>query len=255
MDKIWRALVRFKEIDSTNRYFMEWLGRERPEEGTVVLADFQTAGKGLDGSNWESEQSKNLTFSFILYPTFLAPDGQFYLNKAISLGLADFVNVLLPGRDDIRIKWPNDLYIGDKKLAGTLIQNGVKGSVFDFSVVGIGFNVNQVMFKGDAVNPVSLKYITGEDLDLDFVLKGLLNKIENRVEALKSGFRQKIDEDYLGNLYRYNILSEFIFKDEKIQAVITGVNRYGQLILEIPGEKIIECDLKEIRGPFPAISL
>jgi BirA family biotin operon repressor/biotin-[acetyl-CoA-carboxylase] ligase len=96
---------------------MDRLSGEKPREGTAVIADYQTEGRGIDGSKWESEPGQNLTFSFILYPTFLAPEGQFYLNKIISLGISDLVRELLPERNDIRIKWPNDIYVGNKKVA------------------------------------------------------------------------------------------------------------------------------------------
>jgi BirA family transcriptional regulator, biotin operon repressor / biotin---[acetyl-CoA-carboxylase] ligase len=247
MGKIGYKIIRLTEVDSTNRYFMDWLQKGRPEEGTVVITGNQTAGKGTDGSVWESERGLNLTFSFILYPSFLPPDGQFYLNKAVSLGLADLACELLPGHNDISIKWPNDLYIGNHKLAGTLIRNGVKGSLFDFSVIGIGLNVNQVTFRGDAPNPVSLKMSTGKDFDLDKVLLKTLEKIENRYDLLKKGMNEAIDKDYLEALYRFNRFSGFIYKGNHITAKITGVNRYGQLILEIQGGEIVECDLKAIK--------
>jgi len=252
MATIGNEIIRLKEIDSTNRFFMDWLSREKLEEGTLVITDNQSAGRGTDGAIWESEPFMNLTFSFILYPSFLAIDAQFYLNKVISLGLADVVREALPGREDIRIKWPNDIYIGDHKVAGTLIQNGVKGSQFEFALIGIGLNVNQGSFKGEAANPVSLQMMSGKKFDLEDVLKQTISKIEQRYELLKKGSKLAIDEDYLKFLYRIQQLSGFIYKGHPIKAKITGVNRYGQLILEIPGEKIIECDLKEIKFvPLP----
>jgi BirA family biotin operon repressor/biotin-[acetyl-CoA-carboxylase] ligase len=226
---------------------MDWLTREKPEEGTLVISDFQTAGRGTDGSKWESEPGRNLIFSFVLYPSFLAIEAQFYLNKIISLGLTDLVSEVLPERDDIRIKWPNDIIIGNHKVAGTLIQNGVKGSQFDFSVIGIGLNVNQESFPGEAINPASLKMMAGIYFDLEEMLSRTLAKIEHRLSQLKQGAKQEIDEDYLKLLYRIQQLSGYIYKGNSIQAKINGVNRFGQLILEIPGEKIIECDLKEIK--------
>lgn len=247
MSIIGNEIIRLKEIDSTNRFFMDWLTRERPAEGSLVITENQTAGKGMDGAQWESNPLQNLTFSFVLYPSFLAPEGQFYLNKTISLGLIDVISVLLPDRTDIRIKWPNDIYIGDHKLAGTLIQNGVKGSAFDFSVVGIGLNVNQDTFLGGAANPVSLKMISGKEFDLDHILVKVTERIEMRYLSLKNGQKPIIDEDYLKYLYRYEQLAGFVYKGQTVRAKIVGVNRYGHLILEIPGEKIIECDLKEIK--------
>jgi len=240
-------IIRLKEVDSTNRFFMDWIRREKVREGSLVISDYQTAGKGMDGSNWESEPSMNLTFSFVLYPAFLAMEAQFYLNKVISLGLVDLVREMLPDRDDIRIKWPNDIYIGDRKVAGTLIQNGIKGSRFDFAVIGIGLNVNQASFIGEAINPVSLFMASGHTFDLEEVLAKTLEKIEHRYMILKQGDKQSIDEDYLLQLYKSHQLAPYVYRGKSIQAKITGVNSYGHLILEIPGEKIIECDLKEIK--------
>jgi BirA family transcriptional regulator, biotin operon repressor / biotin---[acetyl-CoA-carboxylase] ligase len=240
-------IIRLKEIGSTNNYLMDRLGKENIKEGTVVLADYQTAGRGTDGSKWESDPEKNLTFSFILYPTFLAPEAQFYLNKIISLGLSDLVRELLPERDEVRIKWPNDIYIGNEKVAGTLIQNGVKGSSFDFSVIGIGLNINQESFPADATNPVSLKMIVHSAFNLEDIFRRMLASLDYRLHQLIQGAIKEIDGDYLDRLYRINQLAGYKIEGKSLKAKITGVNRYGQLILEIPGEKIIECDLKEIK--------
>jgi BirA family biotin operon repressor/biotin-[acetyl-CoA-carboxylase] ligase len=240
-------IKRLKEVDSTNSYLMDWLSWEKPEEGTVIIAGYQSAGRGTDGSIWESEPGRNLTFSFVLYPSFLAPEAQFYLNKVISLGLIDLVSEVLPERDDIRIKWPNDIYIGNDKVAGTLIQNGVKGSDFEFSVIGIGLNINQVLFSDRTANPVSLQTVSHIAFDLEDLLRRTLSKLEYRYDQLIRGGQKEIDNDYLDRLFRIHQLAGYIYKGKSIQARITGVNRYGQLTLEIPGEKIIECDLKEIR--------
>jgi len=247
MATIGSEIKRLKEVGSTNSYLMDWLNREKPAEGTVAIADYQSAGRGADGSIWESEPGLNLTFSFILYPTFLAPEAQFYLNKVISLGLSDLVSEVLAGRDDIRIKWPNDIYIGNDKVAGTLIQNGVKGSDFEYSVIGIGLNVNQESFQGGAANPVSLQTVSHSAFDLEDLLGQTLAKLENRYNQLIRGGQKEIDHDYLDRLFRIHQSAGYIYKGKSIQAMLTGVNRYGQLILEIPGEKIIECDLKEVK--------
>jgi len=240
-------IIRLKEVESTNLYLMDWLIREKPVEGTVVISGFQTAGRGTDGSIWESEPGRNLTFSFVIYPTFLAVEAQFYINKIISLGLADLVGEVFPGRDDIRIKWPNDIYIGKHKVAGTLIQNGIKGSEFDFCVIGVGLNVNQQSFTKEAANAVSLQMVTHSEFDLEEILNRTLTKLEYRLNQLKQGAKKEIDEDYLEVLYKLQQIAGYIYKGNPIQAKITGVNRYGQLVLELPGGKFIKCDLKEIK--------
>lgn len=235
------------EVDSTNRYLSELVSKEKVPEGTMVVARFQTAGKGMDGNRWESAPGLNLTFSFVIYPDFLPVDQQFYLNKSISLALADLAEEMLGENNAVKIKWPNDLYAGNNKLAGMLVQNGVKGNRFDFAVVGIGLNVNQVTFSESAPNPVSFRQLTGREYDLEEVLNKTVVCIEHRLEMLKSGNRQQLDADYIKLLYRFGSVETFIFKDKEIRAKIRGVNRYGQLILEIPGEKILECDMKEVK--------
>ncbi len=240
-------IVRVRVTGSTNSYLLDWLSRERPEEGTLVIAEHQTAGRGLDTNRWESEPGRNLTFSFVLYPVFLAADAQFYLNKAISLGLCDLVSGLVEEILPVSVKWPNDIYIGDHKVAGVLIQNGVKGAMFDYSVIGIGLNVNQDAFSGGAPNPVSLKMVTGKDYDLDGLLQSLISRLEDRMIMLRSGRKPELDAQYLNALYRMGTISDYIYKGNPVRAKISGVSRYGQLQLEIPGEKMIECDLKEIK--------
>ncbi len=244
---IGEEIIYLKEVDSTNRYLMDWLTREKIREGTIVTAGYQTAGRGMDHNSWDSAPGMNLTFSFLIYPQFLSADQQFYLNKSVSLALADFARNELTAAEPVRIKWPNDLYAGDHKLAGMLIQNGVKGHLFDFSVIGIGLNVNQVDFPHDVANPVSLKRLTGKDYNLDDLLQKLIVFLEERIDQLRRGNRQQLDADYLNLMYRFGTLGPFHYKGKDIKACIRGVNKYGQLILEIPGEKILECDLKEVK--------
>jgi BirA family biotin operon repressor/biotin-[acetyl-CoA-carboxylase] ligase len=235
-----------EQVDSTNRYLMDKLTQERPGEGTLVWAGHQTAGRGMDNNTWESAPGMNLTFSVVIYPDFLGADQQFYLNKVVSLALADVALEILPGKD-IRIKWPNDLYAGDHKLAGMLIQNGVKGNRFEYSVIGIGLNVNQVEFQEEVANPVSLKVMSGRDFDLHAVLDRILEALDHRYGMLIRGERAMLDRDYTSAMYRYGVVAGYNFRGKDIRARISGVNRYGQLMLEIPGEKILECDLKDVK--------
>jgi BirA family biotin operon repressor/biotin-[acetyl-CoA-carboxylase] ligase len=193
-------IISLPETGSTNTYAISLLSKERPEEGCVVITDNQTQGKGTDTNTWESEKGKNLTFSLILYPEFKA-DQQFVLNKSISLGICDFVRAELP-QSEITIKWPNDIYIGNNKSCGILIQNSVIGNRLDYVVVGIGLNVNQTIFTSDAPNPVSLKMISGKDYNLDELLHKLLNSIFEKYTEAKPETSRKIENDYRKKLYR-----------------------------------------------------
>jgi BirA family biotin operon repressor/biotin-[acetyl-CoA-carboxylase] ligase len=237
--------IDLEETASTNQYAIEKLEAGSLPDGTLILARHQTAGRGVDGSIWESEPGKNLTFSMVIYPNYISADYQFYLNKAFSLGVCDLIRQMTG--EPVSVKWPNDVYIGRGKVAGILIQNGVQGNKFSYCVAGIGLNVNQEGFDNKAPNPVSLKMVTGRNYDLDPLLEELCASIGKRLDMLSTGKLEELDRDYLASLFRFRELAEYIYKEEKITARITGVSRYGHLVLEIPSHKIIECDLKEIK--------
>jgi len=238
-------IISLPETGSTNTYAIGLLSKHRPDEGCVIITDHQTQGKGTDTNTWESEKGKNLTFSLIFYPDFKA-DQQFILNKAISLGICDFLQAELP-QNKIKIKWPNDIYIGNKKICGILIQNSVIGNNLDYVVVGIGLNVNQTIFTSDAPNPVSLKMITGKDYDLDELLQKLLNSIFEKYAKVKPETSQKIENDYFKKLYRLMEWHEYILKDVITLARIIGTNTYGQLELETENGQVLTWDLKEVK--------
>jgi BirA family biotin operon repressor/biotin-[acetyl-CoA-carboxylase] ligase len=239
------TIIHLPETNSTNSYAIELLLKARPEEVCVIIADQQTKGKGTDTNIWESEKGKNLTFSIILYPT-IAADQQFILNKAISLGIYDFLVTLLPGHK-VSIKWPNDIYIENKKACGILIQNSVIGNMLDYMVVGIGLNVNQIHFTGDAPNPVSLKMVTGIEYNLDELLQKLLHSIFERYSYAGPETTKKIDSAYQNALYRLEEWHEYLVNDNKVFAKIIGTTAYGQLVLENESGKKIVCDLKEVK--------
>lgn len=239
------AIIRLPETKSTNSYAIELLSKARPTEGCVIITDYQTEGKGTDTNTWESEKGKNLTFSLVLYPT-VAADQQFILNKAISLGIYDFIVAELPG-NNVSIKWPNDIYIGDKKACGILIQNSVMGNKLEYMVIGIGLNVNQTLFTGNAPNPVSLKIITGLEYDMDELLQKLIEFIFNSYSQIKSGKIRQIETDYQRTLYRLEEWHDYLVKGAKINARITGTNAFGQLELENTEGETLVCDLKEVK--------
>lgn len=239
------SIIRLAETESTNTHAIQLLSQQRPENGCVIITDHQTKGKGQDTNSWESEKGKNLTFSIILYPGFTA-DQQFVFNKAISVGICDFLKTELPDYT-VSIKWPNDIYIGDKKACGILIQNSVIGNKLDFMVVGIGLNVNQTVFQSNAPNPVSLQTITGIKYDLDIVREKLLKCIFKRYSQVNPETKQIIENEYHKALFRLMEWHEYLVKSNNVVARITGTNEYGQLLLEAEGGEIMVCDLNEVK--------
>jgi len=235
-----------KSLRSTNDYLLEQVSAGLITlEGTVVTAYSQTHGKGLDNSSWESEPGKNLTFSILLKPSFLRAHQQFCLNKVISLAVMDFVRKHIEGHK-IRIKWPNDVYIDNGKVAGILINNTISGTRMMYSVAGIGININQIRFSGIAANPVSVIQFTGEVLDRNFCLEEILQCIADRYFELSRGNQRQINSDYLASLYRINELHLFRYKDQTVTAEITGISEFGHLQLTLGENQKIECDFKEI---------
>lgn len=242
--------IKLERTDSTNSYLTQLSSKKKLHEGTVVIAQRQERGRGQRGAIWESEGGKNLTLSILLYPV-LRPDEQFILNKVVSLGVLDFIRLsvspllrfsLSGKKDRARIKWPNDIYIGSKKIAGILIENSVSGNKLQQSVIGLGINVNQEIFSAKLPNPTSLKLITAKDFDLEYCLEELCSCIESRYMLFKANLFEKINEDYLLNLYRFRQWANYKYKGERLKAKITGVTKTGKLVLQKENGKILECD-------------
>ncbi len=234
---------RIIETDSTNNYAASQLLTKRPSEGAVFVADSQIDGRGQASNRWESEPNKNLTFSIILYPEFLEIGRQFELSKVISLGVTDYLKELT---DNVRIKWPNDIYIGSSKVAGILIENSIRITKISSSVVGIGLNINQQVFISNAPNPVSLNQITGQIYNLEDSLANLCFKLDGRYQQLRHGEFREIDEDYANMLFRREVWSSFSDENGEFEGKLLGVDRIGQLRIETQSGKINKYQFKEV---------
>jgi len=239
-------IIRLHTVGSTNVYLSELLSNHQgTPEGMVVIAFAQTQGLGMENNRWLSESGKNLTCSILLDPVFLRADQQFILNKIISLSVYDLVKSYII-REKVNIKWPNDIYIQDKKVAGILISNIIEGNKFIHAIVGIGLNINQVKFPVNLINPTSFELVLKKNTDVERVFSSLLSNLENRYNQLKNNEFTTIHDDYLNALYRLNERHFYIYRGEKISAEISGVSPFGHLQLLTSDSAIIECDLKEI---------
>jgi BirA family transcriptional regulator, biotin operon repressor / biotin---[acetyl-CoA-carboxylase] ligase len=235
--------IRIHETDSTNNYAAKQLLTKSLPEGVIFIAESQIDGRGQASNKWESEPFKNLTFSILLYPCFIEIIRQFEISKVISLGVTDFLKELT---DHVSIKWPNDIYIGNGKVAGILIENSIKIDKISSCIVGIGLNINQLKFSGDARNPVSLSQITEKVYDLEESLSGLCHRIDARYRQLRNGEFRQIDEDYVEMLYRKGCWSRFSDKTGDFEGRIVGVDQIGQLQIETRSGKINEYQFKEV---------
>jgi len=233
------------EVDSTNAHALSLLSKSKPPEGTVVSARHQYAGRGQIGSGWESAPGKNITLSVIMYPVFLLVARQFQFNQAISLALCEFVAAQIP--TPVTIKWPNDIYAGDRKIGGVLIQNAISGGQLRSSVVGIGLNVNQEAFYTHPPNPTSFKLETGAEFDIAALHAPLFRQIEASYLKLKSGNTVPLQQQYLQRLYRFGEPAAFQRNNGSFfQGVISGVATTGRLEITVEGQPE-EFGFKEIK--------
>ncbi len=242
MKKASKKFIVLNEVDSTNNYAKQLL-LSKADEATVVLAQFQNAGKGQQGNRWESESGKNMLASIILYPYFLPAEKQFLISKVVSLALVDFLKTKV---EQVAIKWPNDIYIGNKKIAGILIENTISGSNLQSVIVGIGLNLNQENFVSEAPNPLSLKQITGLNYDAEIVAAEVLQSILNWYEKLKIGDFEAINSAYISTLFRMNKWAKYKKDENLFEARIVEIGEFGQLQLEMYDGSVQEYLFKEV---------
>jgi len=223
-----KVLHEFESLSSTNIFATELLAKKQVVEGTIILTHDQYAGKGQASNKWESAPHKNLTFSVILLPKFLLARKQFLLNQVVSLSVFDTLKEFI--KEGVTIKWPNDIYVFDKKITGILIQNNLRGSTLQSSIIGIGVNVNQKQFISDAPNPSSIALETGTTIDLDTVLSKFCQHLENNYLQLKAGQIAQIQQRYLTSLFRFGEPHHYRRTDGTVfKGEIKGVTDIGKL--------------------------
>ena len=237
---IGERIIELERVDSTNTYASGLLQEEMPADGTVVWAHDQFAGRGQHPHTWSSEAGLNLTCSIFLRPRFLDPASQFQLNKAITLGVLDYIRTVVsehPGSDagelaGLRIKWPNDLYAGLFKLGGILIENRICGNILESSVVGIGLNINQLDFQQSLHNPISLAMILKEELDVKESLIRLCSFLDCRYLRLQEGDSVTFDRIFDEALLGYGEWRRFRIAETEAEGKIRGVDELGRIKIE-----------------------
>lgn len=217
-------IIEFEEISSTNDYAIELVRSKNVLDFTVIKTEFQTKGRGQIGNHWVSDKGKNLLFSLILHPTHIPANNQFILSQCVALALRDVVANFC---ELVTVKWPNDIYVGNKKIAGILIENVLKGKNIESSIIGIGLNVNQSDF-ADVPNPTSLQNEFSQDLNRDEILQLFLSSFENYYLQSQND-KSSVQEKYLQNLYLLNTQNLFKDKDGLFFGEITSVASDGKL--------------------------
>ena len=231
------------EIDSTNEEMNRLIKTEDLAEGTVIRSAYQHAGRGHAGNSWQGERGQNLLFSMLLKPDFLSPGEAFHLSRITSLSLYEIIDKQCDG---VKIKWPNDMFVGGRKMAGILIENIMVGRSISHSILGIGLNVNQTFFDPSIPAPTSLKIEKGCHIDINDLLTAFRVSLERWYQALVSGQEELIMESYKRRLYRLGEPAYYRSAMGDFIASIRDVYPSGELVLESGKGDILTFGFKEV---------
>lgn len=235
-------IIKLENIGSTNLHSQDLLSAGKVMETTVVYSLSQTKGRGMGKNVWLSEDNKNLTFSLIVFPDLKA-ESHFSLSMIVSLAICEYL--ILKGVE-AKIKWPNDIWVQNKKLAGILIENSIMGDRIKSSVIGVGLNLNQTIFPVEVPNPVSLSQLTNSTYDIDNEIVTLANLLNNAIVGLSKNNFLGIRTNYLSKLYRFSESSKFKSHDRVFEGTIISVDQTGHLVVKESDGNISEFYFKEI---------
>jgi BirA family biotin operon repressor/biotin-[acetyl-CoA-carboxylase] ligase len=241
-----KKIIILHSVDSTNNYAMGMVKKGTASNGNTVFAMEQTRGKGRRGKRWDTAVGENITMSIVAEMQWLPVSQQFQLSVAVALACHDFFS--RQTSESVRIKWPNDIFINDSKAGGILIENLIQGPLWQWSVIGLGMNINQVQFEAYGLSPVSLKQITGKKYDVLQMAEELRNLVWKRIDDLKKNNFLKMLEEYNGKLYAKDRLVMLKKQNIVFQTTITGVSASGQLITQDVMERKFNFDEVEFKG-------
>ena len=238
-----KNVISLPECHSTNDLLMDYARLGNARQGTIVMTDFQSIGKGQRGNQWESEPGANLLFSLLLEPTYLEPKHQFYLSLALALSTVNAIERLGGDQRGLEVKWPNDLYLEDKKLGGILLESSLSGHNIEFIVIGMGLNVAQLHFVNEQATSLKL---AGIEVEKETLLEEILLQLEETLVLLESHRFDDLLKAYYNRLRWLGVEHRFEVKGREIEATIEGIDDRGRLQLSSAGQAIL-CDLKEIK--------
>ena len=241
-------IVKLDKTDSTNTWIAQH--EEELDKTSLVYCKEQTAGRGQRGNSWESEPGKNITASIVFHPENFPAEKQFLISEAIALAIVEF---LREKGVEAKVKWPNDIYVGDKKICGILVEHVVVGRNITRTIAGFGININQKLFKSNAPNPVSLIMITGEQYDIDEEIEALASLLDSKITQIE--YSEKIHDEFLNLLWRNDSRFYRFFdrkNNENILACIHSVGTDGVLTLKTNEGEKREYAFKEVEFTLDA---
>ena len=235
--------IHLSETDSTNKALKAISETEELPSGSIVIADFQTAGRGQRGNSWESEAGKNLTFSILLRPTEVRANMPFVISEIASLSVKYTLDKYI---GNISVKWPNDIYCNDKKIVGMLIENTILQEKISQSIIGIGINVNQTEFHSNAPNPVSMAQIAGCQFDLMDIIDSFHKIFMEQSERINNKNFDSIHKDYLNSAYRREGFHKYRDATGVFEAAIHDIEPTGHLVLKRTDSTYSRYAFKEV---------
>ncbi len=241
-------IIQVDQTLSTNELAKLMLKEKKISLPFLIQSEYQTKGKGQYNKSWESNAKENLLMSLVLKAPTIDIEKQFDISKAVAVALLKVISNYTEKK--ISIKWPNDIYVEDKKIAGVLIENTIVGNKIDACVIGIGLNINQTLFSSALPNPVSLKQLTARNIDVTKVRNELVVELENQISNLN-----QVSSIYLENLYKKDFLSRFADKEgNEFIAVILGVDEIGRLELRLENQVLKTFVNNEIKFLLPEMN-
>lgn len=242
---IGKKIIELESVDSTNNYLSKYINKTNVLNGSVILAHNQTKGRGQRGNSWESEDGKNLTFSIYLKTNFISVANNFLLSMAVCNSLHELVSNYC---ENTQIKWPNDLLVSEKKIAGILIENTLKGSSLNYSIIGIGLNVNQKKYTYNK-NATSLYLESQNQLNKSVVLNKYFKYLELNIRKLELNRTEDIKAYYYANLIGYKTELDYLIVKEnrQVKGEIIEVKNNGFLVMKIDQNEVREFEMKEVK--------
>lgn len=245
--------INLPAVDSTNSYVRAMLQEEATGQVvsansfsgfTLVVADDQTKGRGQQGNGWETEKGKNLTFSLLCHPDFILASRQWLISQCMAVAIQQTLSRYVEG---VEVKWPNDIYVGDHKISGTLIECDLQGKHISNCIIGVGININQTVFRSDAPNPTSLQLLTGRPHDREEILSSLLSQFQYYYAQLQEGREDTIRQLYMQHLYRREGFHRYRDVRGVFWAEIADVEPTGHLRLRFEDGNVVRYELKEVQ--------
>ncbi len=239
---IGQSHTHFSELDSTNSELLRMIKLDKLNEGHVVSSDFQKEGRGQRGKQWASQKGMNLMMSVLLKPSAFKWNDQFVLNMAIALGVRSFFQDKV--LDEVKIKWPNDIYVNNKKVAGILLENVIKDGHIEYCVAGIGANLNQEYFE-ELTSASSLKLETGKYWSPTFAMQELCGFLEVFYMKLKTS---KTDVFKLYNAHLYGgTWKNYLYQNQRVEAKVVSVSENGKASFQLKNEQLLTLNHGEIQ--------